>query len=130
MATMNHFDLLGVDDAEDPSLLIAAAQQKLAAAPKKVPAQNQGKPASQPQPQQNKPPAKLPSKPAPPSQAGESFYWRFIYLFEFLCVLGMFVNNLSFFILFLFGEFLLEFPVLLLFLHTFSILLLLFVLFY
>ncbi|KAF3445591.1 hypothetical protein FNV43_RR10767 [Rhamnella rubrinervis] len=66
---MNHFDLLGVDDAEDPSLLIAAAQQKLAAAPKKVPAQNQGKPASQAQAQQNKPPAKLPSKPVPPSQA-------------------------------------------------------------
>ncbi|PRQ57409.1 putative hyaluronan/mRNA-binding protein [Rosa chinensis] len=62
MATMNPFDLLGDDDAEDPSLLVAAHQQKLAAAPKKA------------QAQPNKPgldakPAKLPSKPAPPSQA-------------------------------------------------------------
>lgn len=67
MATMNPFDLLGDDDAEDPSLLVAAQQQKLAAAPKK---------ALSGQAQPNKPgldakPAKLPSKPAPPSQAGE-----------------------------------------------------------
>lgn len=62
---MNPFDLLGDDDAEDPSLLVAAQQQKLAAAPKK---------ALSGQAQPNKPgldakPAKLPSKPAPPSQA-------------------------------------------------------------
>lgn len=70
MATTNLFDLLGDDDTEDPSLLIAAQQQKLAAATKKVPAQNPAKPASQAQAQPNKP-AKLPSKPVPPSQAGE-----------------------------------------------------------
>ncbi|KAK9925075.1 hypothetical protein M0R45_033416 [Rubus argutus] len=36
MATMNPFDLLGDDDAEDPSLLVTAQQQKLAATPKKA----------------------------------------------------------------------------------------------
>ncbi|ONI22486.1 hypothetical protein PRUPE_2G132500 [Prunus persica] len=65
MATMNPFDLLGDDDAEDPSQLLAAQQQKLAAAPKKaLPAQNK----SGAQGQETKP-AKLPSKPAPPAQA-------------------------------------------------------------
>lgn len=69
MATMNPFDLLGDDDAEDPSQLLAAQQQKLAAAPKKaLPAQNK----SGAQGQETKP-AKLPSKPAPPAQAGEIF---------------------------------------------------------
>ncbi|XP_055819700.1 RGG repeats nuclear RNA binding protein A-like [Solanum dulcamara] len=63
MATVNPFDLLD-DDAEDPSLLIAAQQLKpaapIASAPtKKGPVQAQAKPA-----------AKLPSKPVPPSQAG------------------------------------------------------------
>ncbi|XP_055819703.1 RGG repeats nuclear RNA binding protein A-like isoform X3 [Solanum dulcamara] len=58
MATVNPFDLLD-DDAEDPSLLIAAQQLKPASAPaKKGPVQAQAKPA-----------AKLPSKPVPPSQA-------------------------------------------------------------
>ncbi|XP_060179909.1 RGG repeats nuclear RNA binding protein A-like [Lycium barbarum] len=57
MATLNPFDLLD-DDAEDPSLFIAAQQAKQAALaasapPKKGPVQ---------------PPAKLPSKPAPPAQ--------------------------------------------------------------
>lgn len=66
---MNPFDLLGDDDAEDPSQLLAAQQQKLAAAPKKaLPAQNK----SGAQGQETKP-AKLPSKPAPPAQAGEIF---------------------------------------------------------
>ena len=69
MATVNPFDLLGDDDAEDPSQLIAA--KKVAAvtspAPKKGPAQN--KPAALGA-QQNKP-ASLPSKPLPPAQAGE-----------------------------------------------------------
>ncbi|XP_022959730.1 RGG repeats nuclear RNA binding protein A-like [Cucurbita moschata] len=67
MATVNPFDLLGDDDAEDPSQLIAA--KKVAAvtspAPKKGPAQN--KPAALGA-QQNKP-ASLPSKPLPPAQA-------------------------------------------------------------
>lgn len=61
MATLNPFDLLG-DDTEDPSLL--AAQQKIepkkTIAPPIKPAQN--KTAAQP---------KLPSKPAPPAQAGQ-----------------------------------------------------------
>lgn len=62
MATTNPFDLLGDDDTEDPSQLIAA-QQKVAPAaePKKPPA-----PAAQPAKL-----AKLPSKPLPPSRAGE-----------------------------------------------------------
>ncbi|MCD7469062.1 hypothetical protein HAX54_007682 [Datura stramonium] len=64
MATLNPFDLLG-DDAEDPSLFIAAQQQKkataVAAAPKKAPAKAQVQPA--------KPVAKLPTKPLPPSEA-------------------------------------------------------------
>ncbi|XP_038682838.1 RGG repeats nuclear RNA binding protein A-like isoform X2 [Tripterygium wilfordii] len=64
MATMNPFDLLE-DDAEDPSQLIAAQQQKVAAATKKE--LGQGKPAAA-SAQQNKP-AKLPSKPLPPAQA-------------------------------------------------------------
>lgn len=79
MATTNPFDLLGDDDTEDPTQLIAAQQQKVAAAPatKKVPAQNQGKPASQAQTQAqpNKLP-NLPTKPVPPSQAGEFFVFN------------------------------------------------------
>lgn len=53
MATLNPFDLLD-DDAEDPSQLAAAKPLKVE---KAAPAQ----------------PAKLPSKPLPPSQAGEVF---------------------------------------------------------
>ncbi|CAK9173297.1 unnamed protein product [Ilex paraguariensis] len=60
MATTNPFDLLGDDEYDDPSQLIAAQQQKLAMAPKKTPV-----PAQQP----TKQPAKLPSKPLPPAQA-------------------------------------------------------------
>lgn len=76
MATLNPFDLLGEDDAEDPSTLIAAAQQHKAE-PKKAQASS-GKAAAgakQP-PTQNKalPQAKLPSKPLPPSQAGQYRY--------------------------------------------------------
>ncbi|GFP91009.1 hypothetical protein PHJA_001244900 [Phtheirospermum japonicum] len=64
MATTNQFDLLGDDDAEDPSLLIAALQQKTepkkAAAPSSKAAAGGTKPAA---------PGKLPSKPTPPAQA-------------------------------------------------------------
>ncbi|XP_022156970.1 RGG repeats nuclear RNA binding protein A-like [Momordica charantia] len=68
MATVNPFDLLGDDDAEDPSQLIAAKQvAAVAAAPKKGPAHAQAKPAASAAPQ-NKP-ATLPSKPLPPAQA-------------------------------------------------------------
>lgn len=60
---MNPFGLLGDDDAEDPTLLLAAQQKAAAPAsatvqPKKAPSQAQ-------------PAAKLPSKPLPPAQAGE-----------------------------------------------------------
>lgn len=65
MATTNPFDLLGDDDTEDLTQLIAA-QQKLAPAvqPKKPQA-----PIAQPPK-----PANLPSKPLPPSQAGEQCF--------------------------------------------------------
>ncbi|KAK6157930.1 hypothetical protein DH2020_005244 [Rehmannia glutinosa] len=63
MATLNPFGLLGDDDAEDPSQLLAAAQQK-AAAPASAP--GQPKKASQPAAKAS---AKLPSKPLPPAQA-------------------------------------------------------------
>ncbi|CAK9149386.1 unnamed protein product [Ilex paraguariensis] len=73
MATTNPFDLLGDDDAEDPSLLIAVQQQKIA--PKKAPA---SAPVAQQPP--SKPAAKLPSKPLPPAQAGElsTQFWNII----------------------------------------------------
>lgn len=61
MATMNPFDLLGDDDNDDPSQLLAAQQQKLAS-PKK--SQAPAQPAAQPAK-----PVKLPSKPLPPAQA-------------------------------------------------------------
>uniref|UniRef100_A0A803L5K6 Hyaluronan/mRNA-binding protein domain-containing protein n=1 Tax=Chenopodium quinoa TaxID=63459 RepID=A0A803L5K6_CHEQI len=58
MATTNPFNLLD-DDAEDPALLIAAQEQKAVAVDKKAPAA--AAPAAKP--------AKLPSKPLPPTQA-------------------------------------------------------------
>ncbi|CAK9133578.1 unnamed protein product [Ilex paraguariensis] len=64
MATTNPFDLLGDDDAEDPSQLIAAQQQKIV--PKRAPPPVQ--PAQQPP---SRPASKLPSKPLPPAQAVE-----------------------------------------------------------
>ena len=78
MATLNPFDLLG-DDAEDPLQLIVAEQAKVVApaAPKKAAA----KPV-----QLNKPAAQLPTKPPPPSQAGEIFSLGF-YFIEEVCVL-------------------------------------------
>ncbi|XVF13455.1 hypothetical protein REPUB_Repub08aG0209200 [Reevesia pubescens] len=61
MATKNPFDLLD-DDTEDPSLLIAAVEQQKLEKPKKAP-------ASAPAQAQPAKPAKLPTKPLPPSQA-------------------------------------------------------------
>ncbi|GFY92736.1 hyaluronan [Actinidia rufa] len=58
MATVNPFDLLGDDDNDDPSQLIAAQQNKIE--PKKAPIQTQA---------QKDKAAKLPSKPLPPTQA-------------------------------------------------------------
>ncbi|KAK6142996.1 hypothetical protein DH2020_023344 [Rehmannia glutinosa] len=73
MATVNPFDLLGDDDTEDPSLLIAAQQLKIetkkTVAPSSKPAggakqlTSQNKAAAGGQP-------KLPSRPLPPAQAG------------------------------------------------------------
>ncbi|GFQ05473.1 hypothetical protein PHJA_002691400 [Phtheirospermum japonicum] len=64
MASLNPFDLLGDDDAEDPSLLLAA--QKKAAALASAPGQpKKGSAQSQPA---VKPSAKLPSKPIPSSE--------------------------------------------------------------
>ncbi|CAA0825424.1 Hyaluronan / mRNA binding family [Striga hermonthica] len=63
MATLNPFGLLGDDDAEDPSLLLAAQKKAPAPAPAPAPAQSKKDPAKV------KPEAKLPTKPAPPAQA-------------------------------------------------------------
>ncbi|XP_028097906.1 RGG repeats nuclear RNA binding protein A-like isoform X5 [Camellia sinensis] len=60
MATTNLFDLLGDDENDDPNQLL----QKLPPPPKKAPAPAQSAAATQP--------AKLPSKPLPPAQAGET----------------------------------------------------------
>ncbi|XP_058191447.1 RGG repeats nuclear RNA binding protein A-like isoform X1 [Rhododendron vialii] len=62
MATVNPFDLLGDDDNDDPSHLIAAAQQQKIAQPKKILAPTQA-------PAQQAKPAKFPAKPLPPAQA-------------------------------------------------------------
>lgn len=61
MATVNPFDLLGDDDNDDPAHLLAA-QEKKVVAKKPAPAAAGGAPAAA---------AKMPSKPLPPSQAGE-----------------------------------------------------------
>jgi hypothetical protein len=55
MGTKNQFDLLVDVDNDDPLHLIAAAEKKAAASLKPAPAA----------------PAKLPTKPPPPAQAGE-----------------------------------------------------------
>lgn len=85
---MNPFDLLGDDDNDDPSQLLAAAQHQkatpVASAPvtKKGPAQAQttGQAKGQALPQ-----AKLPSKPLPPAQAGENQLLLVIFYLGFLC---------------------------------------------
>lgn len=64
MATANPFDLLGDDDNDDPSQLLAAAVQKV------VPSSAQPKKAAQAQAAPAAKSAKLPSKPLPPAQAG------------------------------------------------------------
>ncbi|KAH7514239.1 hypothetical protein FEM48_Zijuj11G0067600 [Ziziphus jujuba var. spinosa] len=66
MATTNPFDLLGDVDQEDPSQLIAAAQ-KLAPPPQQT--KKPQAPSAAAAAQLAKP-AKLPSKPVPPAQAG------------------------------------------------------------
>lgn len=68
MASSNPFDLLGDEDNEDLSQLMAKAA--LAAAANTAP----------PPQQQVKQQAKLPSKPLPPAQAGEIFRILLIFL--------------------------------------------------
>jgi len=77
MATTNPFDLLGDDDVEDPTLFIAAQEQKVATAvaTKKIPA---AAAAAKP--------AKLPTKPVPPSQAG-----KFLVSLSIIFVFAMFL---------------------------------------
>lgn len=98
MATMNPFDLLGDEDAEDPSQLIQKASAAAPALPKK-PA-----PAAQPKPaveqQQAKPAAKLPSKPLPPAQAGElldssSFRWVLLVFLFFFDLFGNAIGKVN-----------------------------------
>lgn len=70
MATMNPFDILGSDENDDPSQLVAAMSLEK---PKKAPAP----PAAAAAAQRGKPTAKLPSKPLPPTQAGECWISSF-----------------------------------------------------
>lgn len=62
MASENKFGLLGDDDAEDPTLLLSAQEQKAVAPTQAKKAPTQARPAA-------KPSAKIPSKPLPPAQA-------------------------------------------------------------
>ena len=66
MATLNPFEILGADDNDDPTQLLAAA----AAAKQKAEAKKQAAAAATGKGAQPAP-AKLPTKPAPPAQAGE-----------------------------------------------------------
>lgn len=90
MATMNPFDLLGDDDNDDVSQLV----EKIASAPAKKTPPAAGKPAA--------PPAKLPSKPLPPAQAGEFLVMLFsIYeVLIYICVVDS-VFQFVWYILFL-----------------------------
>ena len=67
MATLNMFELLGADDNDDPSQLIAAAEAAAQKAEAKKSAAAPAGKAAQPAAA-----AKFPTKPAPPSQTGES----------------------------------------------------------
>lgn len=61
---MNPFDLLGDNDNEDLSQLVSVQQPKLADKPKKSVSTPQAQSAAKPAP-------KFPTKPTPPTQAGE-----------------------------------------------------------
>lgn len=71
MATANPFDLLGDDDNDDVSHLVAIQLQK------KAPAASPAPPVAK---QPSKLAAKLPSKPVPPAQAGETLNSVLFYL--------------------------------------------------
>jgi hypothetical protein len=66
VASQNFFALLGDDENEDPTAVIERAN--LPSPAEKAAAKK--KPQQQQQQQQQQPPAKLPSKPAPPAEAG------------------------------------------------------------
>lgn len=75
MSYTNPFGLLGDDDSEDPTQLLASRQLN---APAQAPAPAQAKKAPALAPAAlAKPPAKLPSKPVPPAQAGEILKTQF-----------------------------------------------------
>lgn len=82
MASVNPFDLLGDDDNDDPSQLLAAQEHKLGPLAAKKP---QAQPAAQPAK-----PAKLPSKPLPPAQAGELSASASISILGFYCFFSKF----------------------------------------
>ncbi|KAJ1263781.1 hypothetical protein BS78_09G213100 [Paspalum vaginatum] len=67
MATMNPFDILGADDNDDPTQLLAAAAAAKQKADAKKPAAAAAGKGAQPAP------AKLPTKPAPPAQAAKEY---------------------------------------------------------
>ncbi|WVZ99351.1 hypothetical protein U9M48_044672 [Paspalum notatum var. saurae] len=69
MATMNPFDILGADDNDDPTQLLAAAAAAKQKAEAKKPAAAAATAGKGAQPA----PAKLPTKPAPPAQALKEF---------------------------------------------------------
>lgn len=69
MATVNPFDLLGAVDNDDPAQLLAAAAA--AAAKQKADAKKAATAAATAGKGAQPAPAKLPTKPAPPAQAGE-----------------------------------------------------------
>lgn len=82
MSSTNPFGLLGDDDSEDPTELLASKQLN---APAQAPALAKKAPAQAPA-AQGKPAAKLPSKPVPPTQAGEILKTRFRFLFLIVTV--------------------------------------------
>lgn len=73
MATANPFDLLGDDDNDDVSHLVAIQLQK------KAPAAAPAPPVAK---QSAKQAAKLPSKPVPPAQAGKTLNYALNYLID------------------------------------------------
>lgn len=81
MATTNPYGLLGDDDNDDPSQLIAAHQKAAAPAQPKKPQAPAAQPAK---------PAKLPSKPAPPAQAGEPPFFLLFIVFQ--CIYLMLIR--------------------------------------
>lgn len=70
MATKNFFDLLGDDENEDPAQVVVRANSSLAADSKPAAAGGAAKKPAAAAPAAGK----LPTKPAPPSEAGTCFF--------------------------------------------------------